>query len=202
MKKSNGFLAAIAAVLTTLVAFPASAEQTITCPALINRDIDESVVLVGQGTCTLAARATISGEVTVTDGVSFTVRGKVDGKIDEIGIGQIVINGGTVYNEILETGDGSVRVINLGRVTGQIDESGPGSIEVNKSSVDGDLIESGSGNASAIYGSRVSGNIIESEGGNVAVDATSGVAGNVFEEARGNCVAVVESSVEGVVDCD
>ena len=179
-----------------------NADETITCPSTINQDIDDSVTLTGQGTCTLTTGTQITNDVTVLNNVSFTVKGVVDGKIDEVGAGRVVVDGGTINNDIIESGAGTVEVKNAGLVRGKIDESGSGWVEVNNGRVENDILESDSGSISVINGSFVSGNVDESDGGSVVVDITSRVEGNVFEEGQGNCTGVVTASVEGVVDCD
>jgi len=179
-----------------------NADETITCPSTINQDIDDSVTLTGQGTCTLATGTQITNDVTVLNNVSFTVKGMVDGKIDEVGAGRVVVDGGTINNDIIESGAGTVEVKNAGLVRGKIDESGSGWVKVNNGRVKNDILESDSGSIAVINGSFVSGNVDESDGGSVVVDITSQVEGNAFEEGQGNCTDVVTASVEGVVDCD
>ena len=177
------------------------AGETVNCPGTITASIDDSVSLSGQGTCVLAEGVEITGDVTVPSGVSFTVKGLVDGKIDEIGDGRVLVDGGMVNNDILESGAGSVNVINSALVRGKIDESGAGRVRVSDSTVENDLLEAGNGPI-IVLGSLISGNVDEEGRGSVTVDSASQVQGNVFEEGAGNCNNVDASAVEGVVDCD
>ncbi len=196
-------LSALVVALPGLFISQANADEiTVTCPATINQNITDSVRLVGSGTCVLAAGYQMTNDVTVSNGVSFIVKGTVDGKITGLGSGSIVVNGGTVNNDVIETGSGAVRIINGGLVTGKIDESSAGSVVLNNGSVDGDVLESGIGAVNVIADSLVGGNVSESQDGSVTVDSSSLVEGNVFEKGAGNCNNVDPDSVEGVVDCD
>lgn len=200
---SKLILTAIVLILSGLIISRASADEiTITCPTTINQDIEDTVKLVGSGYCILARGFEMTNDVKVTRGVSFIVRGTVDGKISETGEGNVIVRGGVVNNDIIETGSGVVRVVGGGVVTGKIDESGPGNVLVNNGSVDNDVLESGLGAVNIIADSFVAGNVDESGKGSVAVDSSSLVEGNVFEEDAGHCINVDPDSVEGVVDCD
>lgn len=197
------FATALVMAISVLFVVQSYADEIeISCPSTINQNIEDSVTLVGSGTCVLASGFEMTNDVTVSEGVSFTVRGTVDGKIDEIGRGNVVVNGGSVNNDIIETGPGAVRVLNGGVVSGKIDESGTGSVVLNNGSLENDALEADKGAINVIEDSFVSGNVDESSKGSVKVDSSSVVEGNVFEEGRGNCNKVDPDSVEGVVDCD
>ena len=86
------------------VTYSSADDVVVNCPGTITEDVEDTLILEGSGNCTLASGVQATNDVKVSDGVSFIVRGTVDGKVEEEGSGRVVVNGGTVNNDVLESG--------------------------------------------------------------------------------------------------
>ncbi len=199
MKKLQGMGSMVAlATLVTSCAMPDNPPVSINCPESIRDDINDNVVLTGEGVCRIGAGVTITGRVQASEGATVTVVGTVDGNIHKTSYGDVIVDGGTV-NNIFESGPGDVKVMNSSLVKGVIDESGTGSIYVTDSIVENRITEVEDGSIT-IQSGFVTGDVGESDAGDIVIDAMSSVDGDVREGGEGTCNIDLDV-VTGVVDC-
>ncbi len=148
------------------------------------------------GDQTIQAGETISQNITITDG-TLTVRGRVEGNIEQRGAGSVIVDGGTVTGNIDEHFGGDIQIINGGRVEGNAEERDAGDIIVDTNAfLAGNAMEHGQGDIRIDNGSTVEGNALEGGEGDILIFAGSILEGNAIGGSGGD-IRVVDSRVDG-----
>jgi hypothetical protein len=199
MKKVIAGLALVIGTSHAAWAVDCSSFPNNTVTGFVNEDVTAFNI-----SCTIARNASVNGNVLQVGNGSLTIRGVVNGGVEESGAGGITLLAGARVNGDLSELDGGNIVIRGGTTLGGlVSEAGAGSVSVTvdlPGLIKGDINEAGLGSVfiTTINGD-FEGNVIEADGGDVDVSVAAGTffKGGIEEELAGSVVVDVDGRFEG-----